>query len=83
MKLQSMKNGDTRLPHLSLEKQARGQEFQKHSSAIAVGWMKVRLVIFFAMFVPLGGWPQDDDDYLPVQTLATNLVHHNVAPRAR
>jgi hypothetical protein len=64
-----MKNGDTRLPHLSLGKQARGREFQKHSSAIATGWMKLRLVIFFAMFVPLSGWPQDDDEYLPVNFL--------------
>ena len=64
-----MKNGDTRLPHLSLGKQARGREFQKYSSVTATGWMKLRLVIFFAMFVPLGGWPQDDDEYLPVNSL--------------
>jgi len=83
MKLQSIKNEDTRLPHRSLGKQPRGWEFRKHSSPTATGWMKLRLVIFFAMFVPLSGWPQDDDEYLPMHTLATNLVHHNVAPRAR
>lgn len=66
MKLQSIKNEDARLPHLSLGKQARGREFQTHSSATATGWMKLRLVIFFVMFVPLAGWPQDDDEYLPV-----------------
>jgi hypothetical protein len=69
MKLQSMKNGDTRLPRLSLGKQAGGRESQKHSSVIATGWMKLRLVIFFVMFVPLAGWPQDDDEYLPVNVL--------------
>jgi hypothetical protein len=75
MKLQSIKNGDTRLPHLPLGKQARGREFQKHSSPTATGWMKLRLVIFFAMFVPLSGWPQDDE-YLPVNFLkGTTLTH--------
>jgi len=69
MKLQSMNGGDTRLPHLSLGKQARGREFQRYSRATATGWMKLRLVIFFAMFVPLCGWPQDDDEYLPVNSL--------------
>jgi hypothetical protein len=69
MKLQYMKNEDKRLPDLSLEKQARGREFQKHFRASATGWMKLRLVIFFAMFVPLCGWPQDDDEYLPVNSL--------------
>jgi hypothetical protein len=38
-------------------------------SASATGWMKLRLVIFFAMFVPLSGWPQDNDEYLPVNVL--------------
>jgi hypothetical protein len=69
MKLQSIKNEDARLPHFSLGKQAQGREFQKHSSPTATGWMKLRLVIFFAMFVPLAGWPQDDDEYLPVNFL--------------
>ena len=68
MKLQSIKNGDTRLPHPSLGKPARGREFQKHSSATATGWMKLRLVIFFVLFVPLAGWPQDDDESLPVNS---------------
>lgn len=75
MKLETMKNGDTRLPHFSLEKQARSPEFQRHFSATATGWVKLRLVIFFAMFVPLCGWPQDDDEYLPVNSLTdTTLI---------
>jgi hypothetical protein len=89
-KLQSMKNGDTRLPHLSLGTQARDREFQKHSSATATGWMKLRLVIFFAMFVPLGGWPQDADEYLPVNSLKGAILIqqqkksplHRIAPES-
>ena len=69
MKLQSMKNEDTRLPHFFLGKQARGREFQIHPGATATGWMKLRLIIFFVMFVPLAGWPQDDDEYPPVNFL--------------
>jgi hypothetical protein len=65
MKLQPMKAGDARLPHLSLG----GRKFQLHSRATATGWVKLRLVIFFAMFVPLCGWPQDDDEYPPVNSL--------------
>jgi len=90
MKLQSIKNEDTRLPHRSLGKQARGREFQKHSSASATGWMKLRLVIFFVMFVPLAGWPQDDDEYLPVNFLkGATLIQpqkksplHRIAPES-
>jgi len=84
-KLQSMKNGDTRLPHLSFGKQARGREFQKHSSANTTGWIKLRLVIFFAMFVPLCGWPQDDDEYLPVNFLkdATLIQPQKKSPLQR
>ena len=80
-----MKNEDTRLPHLSLGKQARGREFQKHSSATATGWMKLRLVIFFAMFVPLSGWPQDDDEYPPVNFLkgATLIQPQKKSPLQR
>jgi hypothetical protein len=69
MKLQSIENEDTRWPHRSLGEQAPGREFQKHSSATATGWMKLRLVIFFVMFVPLAGWPQDDDESLPANLL--------------
>src|ERR1700757_1730337 len=87
-KLQSVKEGVTRLPHLSLGKQARDREFQKHFIATATGWMKLRLVIFFAMFVPLGGWPQDADEYLPVNSLkGATLIQpqkksplHRIAP---
>ena len=90
MKLQSIKNEDTRLPHRSLGKQARGREFRKHSSASATGWMKLRLVIFFVMFVPLAGWPQDDDEYLPVNFLkGATLIQpqkksplHRIAPES-
>src|SRR5207247_9867583 len=90
MKLQSIKNEDTQLPHRSLGKQDRGREFEKHSSASATGWMKLRLVIFFVMFVPLAGWPQDDDEYLPVNSLkAATLIQpqkksplHRIAPES-
>jgi hypothetical protein len=90
MKLQSITNEDARLPHFSLEKQARGREFQKHSSATATGWMKLRLAIFFVMFVPLAGWPQDDDEYFPVNFLkGATLIQpqtkdplHRIAPKS-